>query len=193
MILGTYFLDKHVHAILLHRGEIVMNNMARTTVPLIGRSRLPPSPKKRILSEKVKCARITTLPARSQTWVEVVTEQKGDVMIDHHSRSFSRYGVGSQHAIARVRSNVLFKIMLASFGDKNVELAKKQIVAHMSPSLTKTLEAPVSFMEVRGITQEPNDATAASKVSSLTAENKDVEVMDRVDTNLVPRANATTQ
>ena len=117
----------------------------------------------------------------------------GDVIFQQHPPLFTSTGVIPQHAIATVQFNVPFRLLLANFSKNVAELKKSQIVAIATAAPSQVIPSHLTFTQVLGLeplnTQPQMQSTVdapASEESSVTAENKAIKIMDRVNKDVVP-------
>lgn len=119
----------------------------------------------------------------------MVSKLDGDVIIESHPGIFMRHGIRVQQAIANVQKNVPFNIVVANFSDKEVLISKRQIVGHVLYGPPRPYPSSLYFMEVLGLKEDEEPRSRGScKESSLTWENKYVDVMDRVNKDIVPKS-----
>lgn len=126
MLLGSYFLDKHVEAIRPRKSIVEVDR--GVTVPLV----LKPStraqdaqslpedheftaPKKRV-NKNVQVVDCTVLPAQSQTWVTVKPKRAGLILVKPTRQPYENHMCLDATGVAQVQSDEPFRILLANFG-----------------------------------------------------------------------------
>lgn len=131
VILGTYFLDRHVKSIAPIDGTLTMRNGSRVLLARRYRRTSSIRPGEPCIPcSKTKCGETITLAPKTQTWMTVVSEQRGEILLEQNPALFQRYGLMSQHTIKSVRPNAPFRILAANFTEKSAKVSKRRIVAY---------------------------------------------------------------
>eukprot|EP00171_Calliarthron_tuberculosum_P021965 IDg21965t1 len=81
-------------------------------------------------SSSIRIAKNVLLSPKSQTFVSVVTERRGTIIIEPKHSLASTHLVSASNGVAQVKSRIPFEILIANFGTKPVRLHKGQIVGN---------------------------------------------------------------
>ena len=168
VVLGCDFCDRFVEAILPRKKLVELDD--GTTVPITRKpaKRHPESPPlpadqqyghtRKIQSPKVRVASPVTLEPNSQTWVNVVTERCGTLILQPNTSLYANSQVTCTNGVVQVDANRPFRILIANFGQYPYMMAKGQIIGTVLPHPTAIMPSRVQLAEVLGLINEDDEA-----------------------------------
>ena len=161
VILGCGFCDRHVESIRPRDRTVVMDH--GSTVPIIRKSSAPVgddtkgtveeelAPAAPRCSPRIRVTKRVKLQPDTQTWVEVVTKRQGLILVEPVERLYNDRTCLTAAGVADVRSNEPFKLLVANFGPKAVDLKPNQVVAMAETHPENLVESHISHAEMLGL------------------------------------------
>ena len=188
VILGCDFCDRHVESIRPRDRTVVMDD--GSTVPIIRKSSAsvgddtkgtveeelaPAAPR---CSPRIRVTKRVKLQPDTQTWVEVVTKRQGLILVEPVERLYNDRTCLTAAGVADVRSNEPFKLLVANFGPKAVDLKPNQVVAMAETHPENLVESHISHAEMLGlIPDDPIPGT--SKYRKFNFNTRDENLINR--------------
>ena len=173
-ILGTDFTDRFVTGIFPKDKYVEMED--GSTTPIIQAFRGPELPTRvedgrekltkerdQPRSNRIRVSRPVRLSPNSQTWVEVVCERRGQLVIVPRPALLPRMGIAVANGIADVQPGRPFRVLVSNVRDVPCMLHKGTVVAHAEDHPKWVAESALVTGEVLGITSAP----AASGITAV--------------------------
>ena len=160
VILGCDYCDKYVECIKPRLRLVELDD--GSTVPIVRQSSrtqaqalLPEEQQdpKRVTrtSPKIKVMKLTRLQPASQTWVEVVTQREGTILVEPNEQLYNSSMCLTGTGIADVTAGKPFHVLVANFGERPIDLRPQQVVAMAGSHPEKLVESDISHSEMLGI------------------------------------------
>ena len=163
-ILGCDFCDRHIEAIRPRKRIVELDD--GTTVPIVRRpdkrkNDTVPLPDEQVyipatkrVDNKIIVYEEKKLLPQTQTWVRVVTNKHGLIMVDTIAKLFNNHICMIGNGIAQVTPGEPFKILVANFSNHTVTLLKNQKVATAEAHPTSIMETEATLADMLGMTKE---------------------------------------
>jgi hypothetical protein len=167
--LGCNFIDLHVQSIhpkekrvdLREGGSVAITTDTRMSSAASTSSREP------TLSRKIRLARLTTIPARSEAHIEVTSACHGLFFVVHHSKT-SAPPITLAGGVAEIRSHVPFRVRVINPTLRPHVLQKGMVIGLAEPHPTRIIE----------VADTPAEAESVLSLDTTLAEERQPAAMD---------------
>ncbi len=199
IILGTDFTTRHVEAILCRKGYIQMTDGSQ--IPILNRKTGPRTETQAPGTENlnptrpsslIRVAQGTRLGPKTQRWLEVVCDQRGDIFISPSSRTRTIKGLIVANGVHVVKPQVPFRILVSNIEEKPIWLQKGTVIANAGdhPTWVRStclLITPKGVQPTNDVPQEENPTENGHEQKSEQPTDGGNEI-DSLDLSILPTA-----
>ena len=185
-ILGCDFCGKHVEAIKPRQRLVEMDD--ETNVPILRTSfrkanavPLPLEqefvPKKKRLSKRLAVAEAVVIQPRTQTWVNVISERQGLVLIERDKGLFAKHNCPAATGVHQIEEGKPFGIQVGNFCNNLFQLLLNQTIARVENHPPNLAESHISHGELLGLTEENTHYKSATLMSRTLKQSTNISRM----------------